>query len=153
MSEKIALCSLHFLPNRTFIILTEGTINLIYIYFIRTCVQCLINGSYVSFFTHYSIVWTYHKKGKHISNKSKWPSSTNQDRYKGMVIGRLVARDAERNQSASTLNVAKTDNLKLTLMFFALSRYYLISYFLKMKKTMKFYKLIENKSNRTVFNV
>ena len=52
-----------------------------------------------------------------------------QPSYKGMVIGRLVARDAERNQSASTLNVAKTDNLKLTLMFFALSRYHLISYF------------------------
>ena len=35
-----------------------------------------------------------------------------QPSYKGMVIGRLVARDAERNQSASTLNVAKTDNLE-----------------------------------------
>ena len=56
------------------------------------------------------------------------------DQPSSMVIGRLVARDAERNQSASTLNVAKTDNLKLTLIFFALSRYYLISYFLKMKK-------------------
>ena len=34
-----------------------------------------------------------------------------------MVIGRLVARDAERNQSASTLSVVKTDNLKDTLIF------------------------------------
>ena len=51
-----------------------------------------------------------------------------QPSYKGMVIGRLVARDAERNQSASTLYVAKTDNLETYINVFALSRYHSNSY-------------------------
>ena len=47
----------------------------------------------------------------------------------GMVMGRLVARDAERNRSASIHILAKTDNLK-HINVFALSNSIKISFVL-----------------------